>query len=247
MQDAAYKQCTRCDVVKPLEQFYRRSATKRHACCIECTLVQKAAERRARGVPERGPQPNSGRRRCGRCGVIQPLDRFRQHTRDGWSARCRDCDIIMGREYRERHRALVNERARERHRKSPWKAADLQRQRVARELGAVVEPVERMIVYVDHGGRCGICGLFIEGAFHVDHIIPLSRGGVHSYANTQPSHPGCNLRKWAHLPKELSHEGYTHTPRSVDRTVAEAASDDSASDGLLEHLAGRDERVATRP
>jgi 5-methylcytosine-specific restriction endonuclease McrA len=32
---------------------------------------------------------------------------------------------------------------------------------------------------------------------HLDHIVPLARGGEHSYANTQPAHPTCNRRKGA--------------------------------------------------
>lgn len=46
-----------------------------------------------------------------------------------------------------------------------------------------------------HGGMCGICKGFIDGDFHVDHRIPLSKGGMHGYANCQPAHPKCNLSK----------------------------------------------------
>jgi 5-methylcytosine-specific restriction endonuclease McrA len=52
-----------------------------------------------------------------------------------------------------------------------------------------------------HGGRCGICCEFIEGDFHVDHVIPLARGGQHGYVNVQPAHPRCNLVKGAHVPE----------------------------------------------
>jgi 5-methylcytosine-specific restriction endonuclease McrA len=48
-----------------------------------------------------------------------------------------------------------------------------------------------------HGGMCGICKQFIEGKFHVDHVIPLSKGGMHGYVNVQPAHPVCNQRKGA--------------------------------------------------
>ncbi len=42
---------------------------------------------------------------------------------------------------------------------------------------------------------CGICGLEIEGKFHVDHKKPLSKGGLHAVDNLQLAHPVCNLRK----------------------------------------------------
>lgn len=67
--------------------------------------------------------------------------------------------------------------------------------RRGRKRGAFVEHVDPRTVYEMHGGRCGICGEFVEGEFHVDHRQPLCRGGQHSYANCQPAHPVCNKRK----------------------------------------------------
>lgn len=31
--------------------------------------------------------------------------------------------------------------------------------------------------------------------FHVDHVIPLIRGGRHNYENVQTAHPYCNIAK----------------------------------------------------
>ncbi len=81
--------------------------------------------------------------------------------------------------------------------------------RRAREHNAFIEQVERDTVYEMHGGMCGICEQFIdknapealeriakgEAWFHVDHVIPLSKEGLHCYANVQPAHPSCNRRK----------------------------------------------------
>lgn len=74
--------------------------------------------------------------------------------------------------------------------------ASRQAERRARLRGALVEPVDRLTLFELHGGICGICQTPVDRRdFHVDHIVPLSRGGEHSYANTQPTHPACNLRK----------------------------------------------------
>lgn len=67
--------------------------------------------------------------------------------------------------------------------------------RKARKLNQFIEPVDPAIVYQMHGGMCGICKEFIEGDFHVDHVIPLSKGGMHGYINVQPAHPRCNFKK----------------------------------------------------
>ena len=47
-------------------------------------------------------------------------------------------------------------------------------------------------------GRCEYCGMHqaLQGAtFHVDHIVPRSRGGATNLDNRAWSCPGCNLRK----------------------------------------------------
>lgn len=69
--------------------------------------------------------------------------------------------------------------------------------RIARQREQFVEKIDAVTVYEMHGGRCGICSEFIDGEFHVDHIHPLSRGGLHAYINVQPAHPRCNRRKHA--------------------------------------------------
>jgi 5-methylcytosine-specific restriction endonuclease McrA len=69
--------------------------------------------------------------------------------------------------------------------------------RRARKIDQFIEDVDPNIVYEMHGGMCGICEDLIQGKFHVDHVIPLSKGGMHGYANVQPAHKFCNLSKGA--------------------------------------------------
>lgn len=49
---------------------------------------------------------------------------------------------------------------------------------------------------------CGICHKLIEDGFHIDHIIPLSKGGTHTIDNLQLAHPFCNLSKGSNYPRE---------------------------------------------
>lgn len=79
---------------------------------------------------------------------------------------------------------------------NPTKRLERKQVRRARKIGAYVEAVNRAVVYKRANGICGICGLPVSyDKFHVDHIVPLSKGGLHCYANTQPAHPRCNLKK----------------------------------------------------
>jgi 5-methylcytosine-specific restriction endonuclease McrA len=61
-----------------------------------------------------------------------------------------------------------------------------------------VEAVDALTVLERDDGVCGICGEDIDPTdFHVDHILPLARGGPHVYSNVQIAHPECNIRKGA--------------------------------------------------
>lgn len=49
--------------------------------------------------------------------------------------------------------------------------------------------------------RCFWCDTDCDGAYHVDHIYPLARGGKHEAPNLVISCPTCNLRKQAMAPE----------------------------------------------
>lgn len=74
----------------------------------------------------------------------------------------------------------------------------------ALKLGLFVERVSRSKLFRIHKGKCGICGERVrERTFEIDHRIPLSKGGEHSYANCQPSHTFCNRLKADKMPHEV--------------------------------------------
>ncbi len=109
---------------------------------------------------------------------------------------------------KEQHRAICRAwHARNRERVAAYfqqhyadnKAAYFERSRRCRalKLGRTVVPFSqadldaRMSVF---GHRCAYC----NGPFeHIDHVIPLARGGLHCLANLRPACRACNLRKSA--------------------------------------------------
>ena len=53
-------------------------------------------------------------------------------------------------------------------------------------------------------GKCALCGLpFGDDGYHIDHFVPLSRGGTNDPSNLKLMHPTCNLTKGTHLPTEI--------------------------------------------
>lgn len=100
-----------------------------------------------------------------------------------WAEQHRDYYSEYGRMWRQRH---------------PEKGVMYAQARRARKRNQFVEHIDPQVVYQMYGGMCGICKQFIDGNFHVDHVVPLSKGGLHGYINCQPAHPRCNLQKGSH-------------------------------------------------
>jgi len=79
--------------------------------------------------------------------------------------------------------------------------------RVAREKNAFVEVVCPREVYASQSGECYLCSAvraFSE--MHLDHVIPLARGGKHERTNCKMACAVCNLRKGSKTPEELSYQ-----------------------------------------
>ena len=82
-------------------------------------------------------------------------------------------------------------------RKHPEVGAEKSRRRRAVEHAARVEPftpAQWQAVVRFYGGGCAYCGADWE---HVDHVVPLARGGAHALANLVPACAPCNLSKGA--------------------------------------------------
>lgn len=70
--------------------------------------------------------------------------------------------------------------------------------RRAQKNGTSIGKVDFAAIHTRNGMTCGICHQSINGKFHYDHIIPLSKGGAHITENIQLSHPKCNRVKFNH-------------------------------------------------
>ena len=73
-------------------------------------------------------------------------------------------------------------------------------------------PYNELQVIATYGGNCNICGLAIdfmaprkcgnpgwENGIHIDHLIPVSKGGPDTLENVRPTHGVCNLNKYANV------------------------------------------------
>lgn len=149
---------------------------------------------RARGTVPHGTRTRyNGGCRCEECS---------QAMRDYQNARYRANPQPMRDRVRQRYhgdrevRRTVIERAVRRNQTVDRRVA-FQRRRNRLTL-ATVEPVDRLTLWLLDDGICGICADPVDLLeCHIDHVIPVSKDGSHSYVNTQVTHPWCNLSKGA--------------------------------------------------
>ena len=79
--------------------------------------------------------------------------------------------------------------------------SDCTHRRRAKKFGCFYEPVSKRKVFERDGWKCQLCGIATpaakrgtqdDDAPELDHIVPLAKGGEHSYGNTQCACRRCN-------------------------------------------------------
>lgn len=177
------KCCSRCKIEKPGSDFRVRSNGRGlESWCNKCkNEYAKTRYRKDAGYRQRVID-----RVCKQQRENPKGNRERQRQ---WRARNPGKKRAYGREY------AINNRN---------KLALKESRRRAKKMDAFVEDVDPVVVFNRDNGICGICGNAVDKKdFAIDHIIPLSRGGKHSYGNTQLAHPLCNSKKGAKMPEEM--------------------------------------------
>ena len=168
----------------------------------------------AAGNPVRHGTPagyTNHRCRCDLCRAWKREDHRRYYEAN------RDAVAEYQRRYHEANRDAARERKRRRHeanreavleRQRRWRKANPEKRRAAnaarraREREAHIEHVDYQEIYQRDNWTCQLCGVDLKdrpGEIHVDHIVPLARGGLHYRANLWTTCQTCNLSKGTNL------------------------------------------------
>lgn len=116
-------------------------------------------------------------------------------------------DVIeRSRQWRIDNRERIQEQTRLRRASHPEVFRVSKHRRRAREANAqgTHTAQDLRILIEESRNRCWWCGKKIKGKFHVDHRVPLARGGSNDITNLCVSCPKCNHSKGAKLPQEWS-------------------------------------------
>lgn len=182
---AEMRTCTECGEVKPLTEFHRRSdghGDGYNRQCKRCRITHTIEQRKA------NPEKTRAATRRYYVGNTEKVTA----ANSKWAAANRDKINASQRRIRAEHPE------RQRASSLKYKAANpekgrqdrLRRRARMKEAGVFsVSPKDSRRLLTD---PCYLCGGKAE---HVDHIVPLVRGGRHSIGNLAPACQSCNLRK----------------------------------------------------
>ena len=184
------KVCTKCGQAKPadLSSYYahHRGGPLRNEC-RECSC-QKTKHWYATN-PERA-------RENARHWREENLDQKRENNRM-WAQKNPDKDKASKDKWAAANPDKILDRVRRWRAAHPEESRDQYRRRRARKLGAegfhTVAEVEQL--REDQNDRCCYCGDVLNGGGHLDHKIPLVRGGSEWISNLAWACVSCNVRK----------------------------------------------------
>lgn len=215
------KRCTKCGRILPntLEYFAKHGARLRPDC-KDCRSEQRRA--RYRKDPEKELRKNRAYYQSHKDEHHEMVRKWRtEHPEYGaiYYARHRDQERARGREKYLKHRAKYPQYSREYYQRTKgkhqarcaeWRRNNPDKTRVytlnyqARKKQAegshTADDVQRQ--YSAQKGKCYWCGRKVGDLYHVDHVIPVSRGGSNGPENLVIACPQCNQSKGDKLPHE---------------------------------------------
>lgn len=200
------KVCKKCGEMKPLEAFSRHRETKdgRRNHCKTCAAKDLKQWRKIspkhREYVERNREKE--RERLHRR-YLANRERVKALAK-AWNDAHREHVLERNKRYYEANRKRMAEWQREYYEQNREAYFRRAAERRALKRTTQTEPVSHSVVFERDQGLCGLCGEPVSPSdWHLDHIVPLSLGGPHTYDNVQVAHPRCNLTKGVKLPEEV--------------------------------------------
>ncbi len=226
------KTCTKCGYEFPVDRghFYGRQHGERYvfdARCKTCTKAQTAAYGKAhpeqtKAYAAAGRERHRDKRREYNRRYDDEHRAERSAYKSEWMKKNPEKSAEYHRRWAERHPEYTKEKteqyyesmraAQRRYRRkhpeytrSPAVVSG-RRNYAARRKGATGSHTQADILdqYKRQRGRCYWCRAKVGGKYHVDHVMPLAKGGATDPTNLVISCPTCNSSRKAKLPHEWS-------------------------------------------
>lgn len=207
------KQCTRCKNFHPATtENFRLHKGKLYCHCVACHKLDKQESHM------RCKEKNNAR-------VKKWSDKNREHKREmdrQYAASHREEAIIKSQKWYAENRDYALDRERKKRHANPEIGREKSRlfrkshrplynmhsriYKAKKRAGGVHTKQDLNDLYELQDGRCAYCGVpifwHVKGDVHVDHMTPVSRGGLNTVDNLALSCETCNKQKWSYTVSE---------------------------------------------
>lgn len=207
------KTCKKCSSEKPLESFSKcvRShdglQSKCKFCANEDAKIYYAKNRDS--VLKKHAENKDENNKKSREYKDKNRDSLRLYS-EQYRAENRDLLRRKQVEYASKNRYLVNASTAAWRKANPWRGRIYRHNRSDRMAsvgGTLSYGLSEKLLYLQRG-KCACCKTKLV-KYHMDHIVPVSKGGANSDENIQLLCPPCNLRKHAKHPVDfMQQEGF---------------------------------------
>lgn len=104
--------------------------------------------------------------------------------------------IQYGKIWKRQNKDKINEDRRKQHAINPNQNKRYVQNRRAKINSVLIDEIDLTSIWRRDAGLCFLCSLPADkNNWWLEHVLPISRGGTHSYDNVAVSHPECNNTK----------------------------------------------------
>jgi 5-methylcytosine-specific restriction endonuclease McrA len=236
------RRCTSCGQTKQADEFY----TKRSHCKV-CIRSARAEYRRTHDDEVRQSKAASRRKYIEKY-RLKDADYYaaNREQKKAWQQEYRQADPERNSrqkaEYYQRHREEVKKAAAEyrsanqdrvratirAYAHTPKGRAVIVQGRTKRRLAMLgrdaADCTQIIAQWRGQTVKCYLCGMSLPGRdCHIDHVMPLARGGKHEPGNLAPACPTCNMRKGSKTLEEYLSGHQTTTDSTTDTSALQPA------------------------
>ena len=207
------KPCSKCKEVKLLSEYNKNSRSKdglKAQCRLCCKAYnnqwskdnkQRKAESTAKWYKE-----NKERKRKYTADWYKNNKERKSQTNKEWLEKNRERRKEVQKEYRRRNKERISEYNKKYQQDKPEISREKTRRYRSRKRELFVEDIKEKELIDRDGTLCSYCRKELEfgtkTAVHVDHVIPLSLGGIHDPNNLVLACRSCNTSKRDENPKD---------------------------------------------